>query len=381
MKHLRFIFLSVLLSQPILLFSQDNFIKLKGQVDVYAGINFSHPVQVQTGGRFLPTLSAGAKIAGNLKFDTEISVDSYTNYHFTDWTNDRSDASLKMYRLWVRLYSDRFELRAGLQKINFGSASSFRPLMWFDHLDPRDPLQLTTGVYGVLGRYYFQNNANLWLWGLIGNNSPRGWEITTTSKKIPEFGGRIQLPVPKGELAFTYHHRTTDQNIFTNPGTIIKNHIPEDRLGIDGKWDLGIGLWSEYSLTHCDYDPAIFGPWTKLFTLGADYTFAVGNGIYASTEFFRYSNAFRVLDKGKEMTFSSLTANYPFGINRIGAMVYYNWTNSSWYRFINIQRQNDKWTYYMFLYWNPDKFELYNNLSGNSMFAGKGMQLMVVFNF
>lgn len=51
------------------------------------------------------------------------------------------------------------ELRLGLQKINFGSAQLFRPLMWFDKMDPRDPLQMTDGVWGALYRYYFRNNG------------------------------------------------------------------------------------------------------------------------------------------------------------------------------------------------------------------------------
>ena len=69
----------------------------------------------------------------------------------------------------MRYSSDQFELRLGLQKINFGSASMLRPLMWFDQMDPRDPLHLTDGVWGLLARYYFLNNANIWLWGLYGN--------------------------------------------------------------------------------------------------------------------------------------------------------------------------------------------------------------------
>lgn len=95
-------------------------------------------------------------------------------------------------------------------KINFGSASIFRPLMWFDKIDYRDPLQLTDGVYALLGRYYFSNNANLWLWTLYGNDEPMGWEKTPAVWQIPEFGGRIQQPVPRGEAALSYHHREAD---------------------------------------------------------------------------------------------------------------------------------------------------------------------------
>jgi hypothetical protein len=385
MKYLIYMVFLILILLPDESYAQDSFLRFKGQADAYGGINISDPIQIQSGCRFLPSLSAGTNISGGLKFDTELSADTYLNYHFTDWKNDMSDQALKLYRLWARIYSDRLEFRAGLQKINFGQASSLRPLMWFDQIDQRDPLQLTSGVYGLLGRYYFQNNANIWLWSLWGNRKNRGWDVVSSDRKIPEIGGRIQLPVPKGEVAVSYHHRTVDfpDSLSAHPLPVPNGYIkiPEDRIGFDGKWDLGAGLWTEYSLTHCNYNSDVLRPWTRLFTLGTDYTFGIGNGLYVSSEFFSYSNAGKVFAKGRSMSFSSLTTNYPYGINRAGIILYYNWTNNTWYRFINLQRQNDKWTYYLFLFWNPEDFELYNRLSGNSMFTGKGIQFMAVFNF
>jgi hypothetical protein len=382
MKNLR-LYISFLLSLFLVqLQAQDSIFKFKGQVDGYAGLNFSNPVQFQTGARFMPTLSIGKTFKNNLKFDSELSFDSYLNYHFAGSVNDISDSKIKPYRLWIRLSTERFELRAGLQKINFGSASALRPLMWFDQLDPRDPLQLTDGVYGLLGRYYFQNNANAWLWILWGNDKTRGWETFPTERKVPEYGGRMQFPVPKGELAVSYHHRTANLAGVLDPSLIHGSPTyPEDRIGLDGKWDVGPGLWAEYSLTHSSPDTAYFQPWTKLFTLGLDYTFNLGNGLYVASEYFRYSSANEIFISGKNVTFSSLTVNYPVGINKIGGIMYYNWTDKTWYRFINLQRQSDNWTYYLFLYWNPQIFAIFNNISGNNMFAGKGIQFMTVFNF
>ncbi|MGC1390551.1 MAG: hypothetical protein WA816_05900 [Bacteroidales bacterium] len=365
------------------LHAQDStFVKLKGQVDAYSGLNFSTPLHWQTGGRFIPSVSVGTQLKNNLKFDAELSFNSNLDYEFTDWKNIGSDYGIKPYRLWLRLSTKRFEIRAGLQKINFGSASMLRPLMWFDQIDPRDPLQLTPGVYGLLGRYYFQNNANAWLWILWGNDKTIGWETVPAVGKIPEFGGRIQLPVSKGEIAFSYHHRTADLTGLLNPSMIHGSpSYPEDRIGLDGKWDIGPGVWAEYSLTHSTLDSAYFPPWSKLFTLGIDYTFSLGNGLYAASEFFRYSTAVEIIDAGLNKTFSSLTLNYPVGINKIGSIIYYSWTDRSWYRFINLQRQSDNWTYYLFLFWNPQKFAIYNNISGNNMFSGKGIQVMAIFNF
>ena len=360
------------------LYSQENILKLKGQADAYTGLNFGHPFQWQCGARFIPSLSIGKKWKNDLKFDSEFSFDSYLDYNFKNWRNDLSTSVIKPYRLWLRLSTDRFELRAGLQKINFGSASMLRPLMWFDSMDPRDPLQLTDGVYGLLGRYYFQNNANVWLWILWGNEKPMGWETVPSVRKIPETGGRIQLPVPKGEAAISYHHRTADLTGLNIRGT---TSCPEDRLGLDGKWDLGFGLWTEYSLTHSTLDTLNFLPWTKLFTLGADYTIGIGNGIYMATEFFRYSNANKIFVTGAEKTISSLTVSYPIGINKIGCIFYFDWTVKNWYRFINLQRQSDNWTFYLFLFWNPEVISIYNNLNGNSTFTGKGIKFMTVYNF
>ena len=74
-----------------------------------------------------------------------------------------------------------------------------RPLMWFDRIDPNDPLQLTEGVYGLLLKYTFLNNANIWLWGLYGNDDPKGWEAVPTQRKSAEYGGRLQAPFLSGE--------------------------------------------------------------------------------------------------------------------------------------------------------------------------------------
>jgi hypothetical protein len=382
MNNLRLSISLLLFLMAPLLFAQDSIFKFKGQVDGYAGLNFAKPVLVQTGVRFLPSLSIGKNLNSNLKFDSEISFDSYLNYQYAGSGSDASDSKIKPYRLWIRLSTERFELRAGLQKINFGSASALRPLMWFDHLDPRDPLQLTDGVYALLGRYYFQNNANAWLWVLWGNDKTIGWETVPAVRKIPEFGGRMQFPVPKGEVAFSYHHRTANLASVLSPAEIHgAASYPEDKIGLDGKWDIGPGVWAEYSLTHSTLDSAYFQPWTKLFTLGIDYTFSLGNGLYAASEYFSYSSAGKIFIPGVNQTFSSLTVNYPIGINKIGSIIYYNWTDKSWYRFINLQRQSDNWTYYLFLFWNPEKFAIYNNISGNNLFSGKGIQLMAVFNF
>lgn len=63
------------------------------------------------------------------------------------------------------------------------------------------------------------------------------------NKNSPEFGGRIQLPVTKGEIGLTYHHRNASSKELA--GFPAYNNIAENRYAIDGKWDVEVGVWFE----------------------------------------------------------------------------------------------------------------------------------------
>jgi hypothetical protein len=255
--------------------------------------------------------------------------------------------------------------------------------MWFDKMDFRDPLQLTDGVYAFLGRYYFRNNANIWFWTLYGNDERKGWETNSTQKHIPEYGGRFQFPTPKGEAAVTYHHRSAD---FIPPTDTIPDigsvRYPENRIGIDGKWDIGIGLWFESVIKYNDVAHGLIPRWETYLNLGMDYTFPLGNGLTMTAEYFRYSAKAEITGKGKHNNFVVVAANYPVGIlNNISAVVYYNHEMHEWYRIINLQRKYDFWSFYLMAFWNPDRFALYQTENGRNLFAGKGLQFMAVVNF
>ena len=62
---------------------------------------------------------------------------------------------------FYRVYSNKIELAKAVydEEVNKG-VQKFKAILAED-IDPRDPLQLTNGVWGLLGRYYFMNNANL----------------------------------------------------------------------------------------------------------------------------------------------------------------------------------------------------------------------------
>jgi hypothetical protein len=341
--------------------------------------NFSEPL---FGIRYIPEFSLEQPLSQDFTLDFKASLNAFGTARIRSLEDTQTDGEIDLYRMWGRISTSRFEARIGLQKINFGSASLLRPLMWFDSIDPRDPLQLTDGVYGLLVRYYFLNNANIWVWGLYGNKKLKGWDFLPTKPKSAEFGGRIQLPLGTGEWALTYHHRTLEPKLDpVGLGQGMETSIPEDRLGLDGKWDLGIGFWFEGTLTHqrTDFFPS---PWQRAVNIGLDYTFGLGNGLHALTESFFYTSSDKAFGSGENLSFSALSLSYPLGLlDNLSGIVYYDWDNKDFYSFLNWRRTYDRWTINIIGFWNPARFQIYRNLPENTLYAGKGFQIMIVFYY
>ncbi len=350
----------------------------KGLVSGWMVGNLQKSSKPLLGLRYIPEFSLALHPSPSITLDSELSVNAFGTAVFEKIDNIRTDGDLKPYRLWLRFSSAQFEARIGLQKINFGSAALLRPLMWFDSLDPRDPLQLTDGVYGMLLRYYFVNNTNVWLWGLYGNEKTKGWETFPTKKNSLEYGGRLQIPLFTGEVAWTYHHRQADIEFTSFPLTTA---APEDRYGLDGKWDIGIGLWFEAALVHQRHEMIIF-PWQRAVNAGLDYTFGVGNGLYVMGEHFNLAYTKDAFGSGNDIDISALLVRYPLGLlDEITGIFYYDWENEELYRFISWQRTYDRWRFNVIGFWNPEVFLVYPATPGQNPFAGKGFQVMIIFNY
>ncbi len=349
-----------------------------GQAIGWTTINPSDPLQTQLGARYIPELTFSLPGDG-FTVDGVLSVSARMSGIFQG-DSLQPDAALSPYRFWIRIAWDQLELRAGLQKINFGSAVMFRPLMWFDRIDPRDPLQLTDGVYGLLARYYFLNNANIWLWGLYGDDKTKGWELIPSKKNSLEYGGRIQLPLYTGEIAASYHHRTADPS-GAFPGSVTPGEAAaENRIALDAKMDLAIGLWSEISLTHQALNFTDL-QYKSMLNTGMDYTFNLGNGLNMLTEAFGYLQGSSPFGADEKVVFGLLSATYPVTIiHNVSAMFFYDFTNKEIYRFINWSMAYDQWSFYIMGFWNPETFNLYNTDLRTSLYGGWGIQLMAVFS-
>lgn len=360
-------------------------ISFNGQVTTWAVGEVENPYKMQIGGRFVPTLLGNFNLDPTSTIDFEVSLNLNGNIDFNDFKYEETNGKIKPYRVWARYSDENWEIRAGLQKINFGQAKMFRPLMWFDGMDVRDPLQLTDGVYGVLGKYFFENNANIWLWGLIGNKSPKGYEQYGSNQWNPEVGGRIQTPLGLGEIAMSANFRTIN---YVNPLMsllpVLRN-FGESRVGLDGKWDVGVGLWFETSITYTDtkgsIEPFLY-KMKDMWNVGTDYTLPIGNGVGVSVEYFRYHFGAQFLTNGTAINLIGSTINYPLSIlDNVSAMVFYLPQTKSMYNFLSWNRSYDQWSLYLFGFWNPSTPLAITQSQGSNLFAGKGLQIMLNYNF
>ena len=351
----------------------------KGQLSNWAHLNTNNPYPLYLGGRYLPEINYEIHRPKSRLIDFEASANVYgsVGLHFFD--SATFDGKIDIYRAWARYSTPQLELRLGLQNIDFGTATMLRALRWFDQVDPRDPLQITEGVFGGLGRYYFLNNMNLWLWVLYGNENLKGIEVVKTNANIPEYGGRFQFPVPRGEAGISYHNRVADSSYLDS---LIQSddYIPENRIGLDAKWDLIVGLWLEAAWVHKQKDMGYFTNQEAL-TLGTDYTFGVGSGLHVSFEHMLIAYDQDAFHFDQTTNLSALSIRYPIGMfDNINAIFYYDWRNKSLYNFINWFRQFDHTTLYVMGYWNPKDNLLINNDFTENLYGGIGIQLMFVFN-
>jgi len=329
------------------------------------------------GARYMPQVNFEIPFPDGTLLDFEGAINVFGNWGIKPFKDTETDGKIKPYRLWGRCSKNDSEVRLGLQKVNFGSAQMFRPLMWFDKMDPRDPLQLTDGVWGGLFRHYFPNNANLWFWMLFGNSDTKGWEIVPTGGDDikPEFGGRVQLPVPKGEAALSYHFRKALINDLI-PGY---DDVSENRFGFDVKLDVGAGVWLETSWMNYSKDLGIYTN-QEMLTLGTDYTFNIGNGIGFTFEHLLYSTDKNAFEYKNTANFSGMTLSYPVSmIDDLDSIIYYDWKKSNMYFTVNWKKQFNSISFYLMGYWNP-KTNTLPTQGGSDRFSGKGFQFMAVWN-
>jgi hypothetical protein len=344
----------------------------KGQLSLNYLANDSSPSSFQqTNLRYIPDLTYQYTLpTGNL-WDVNVSANAYANH--LDHTQSETTSCVELYRFNTQYKTSQSDTRLGLQKINFGPALILRSLRWFDQVNPTDPLQLTDGVKALRYRYFYPNNANVWLWALYGNDEPKGYELLATKEDSLEFGGRLQYPLETGELGMVLHHRQVEA--VDTLGTPVGEDLNEYRYALDGRWDLEMGLWFEYVMIEqgagTDYAKG-----STMLTLGADYTLGMGNGVHVLVEHMSVRLSDSNLGSDLQDQTSVLQLSYPLGLlDSISLMSINSWSQDFSLHYLRWDRVYDDWIISLGLFSSPEQAT--SNILG---LTGKGIQATVVFN-
>ncbi|MBF0441235.1 MAG: hypothetical protein HQK54_04965 [Oligoflexales bacterium] len=336
--------------------------------------------------RYLPEIKADGSVIDSLKWDLDIAGNFSGSHMQKEGSSPESCRTARFYRLWGRLSGEKTEIRAGLQKISFGPGKILRSLKWFDHIDPKDPTQFTLGVYGALYRQYFEDNSNIWIWSLLENSDPMGPVPLTSKKNDPEYGGRVQFPILGGEMGFSAHHRKIDIKPMTGntpslSGNIYDRTVDENRVGMDGTWDIGIGSWFEATFSNIKkYE---FLPGSILFaTLGGDYTIGIYNGLYILAEamYLSYSSYGQV--EAAERSFVVFSPSYPLTIlDQIRLIAFRDIKEGKGNYYLDWQRKYDNLLYSVGLFYNETEgAEPLASAPADEQKIQKGAKLLIQFN-
>jgi hypothetical protein len=248
--------------------------------------------------RYLPELAQDWGVSNS--FDLRAELAGAISGSVSGGDELTGDFELNLHRCWVRLNRHLWELRAGLQKLNFGPARVLRVLRWFDTVNPSDPTGYSKGVTGVTLRVTPTPLSTVRGWMLVDDS---GTQQLETEQSTIAAGGRIQLPAGRGELALTGHTRR------------LEDSGRENRIALDGSWDLGVGLWFESLLQHNDVQN--LAPWSNLTTYGVDYTFDWGNGLHLLSELLVAHSGFDFAgssDNVSQSHYTAFMADYPLTI-------------------------------------------------------------------
>ena len=343
---------------------------IRGQISAYHLEARSSGERIQGSGiRYIPIFELARQLPGAAFIDLEASVDAWA----ATGSDIDDDWDVDLYRLKLRFATARSETQVGLQKINFGPGLLLRPLRWFDRLDPRDPLQITEGVYALRFRYTAPNNANIWLWGLYGNDEPKGYEALASADDRPEFGGRLQVPAGPGEIAVTAHSRKAEAPLW------FLHKIDETRFALDGRWDIEIGIWFEAVLQR-QKSEELGTTYNETMMIGSDYTLGIGSGLHLLVEHMAtgVTRDFPEPDWIEDAHMTAFMLGYPVGyLDYVQAIGYYDWENEDYYQFASWQRTWDNLAVNLSFFHNPERA---GTGSATAMTAGTGGQIILMYN-
>jgi len=337
----------------------------KGQVSLIHVQSFDSGFQNSlTNLHYIPEFRVDYQMKSELRLGMDAALDVY-NYSIGDSLMEFDAAT---YRLSVRYDSPNTQVRLGLQKINFGPAKMLRVLQWFDQLDVRDPLALSSGVWAGLGRHYFDNGTDLRLWVMAEAPNSYRDNLQPIDDKPLDIGGRFEYPLPQGTLGLTVHQLDLKE----------VSGITETRAALDFRMDAVLGIWSESMISRVNISTSQMDIMTVMG--GLDYTFGIGNGLYVAFE--GLTNLSGAFDDAMSWQLRSLAlmSNYTFGLS--DALVAYLYVIETPISDVQIlpalgwSHTQGNWMIYLALYDMPEE------LAGGRMTqpVGTGFQFNLAYN-
>ena len=129
------------------------------------------------------------------QFDYELSADAKQADGPSEQASLRKETDIDFHRAWLRLSDERWEVRGGRQKIDFGSGFIYRPLSFFDTRDVTGVVPETRGVDGVRSTYFIDDTTSVQGWVVPAKVGERdtagGWETIVPAGSTPQ-------PFPRG---------------------------------------------------------------------------------------------------------------------------------------------------------------------------------------
>ncbi len=158
------------------------------------------------------------------------------------------------------------------------------------------------------------------------------------------------------------------------PTTTLLN---ENRIGLDGKWDVGVGLWFEGSTTITEENNILVPRFQDMWNVGLDYTLPIGSGLGATVEYLRYHAGNEFFRNGNTVSLLGTMLNYPLSItDNVSAMLFYLSAQNQLYNYVSWSKMLDKWSFYAIGFWNPVNAQLLTIQTGSkNLFSGKGCKL------
>lgn len=355
----------LLVSLPFLGYAQTPDMDIRGQVSMYYASPLDGSAEQNPGSlRYLPQLRLDSQVNDDSRLGFDLALDAVVQSIGDSIGSSTAD----LYRFTLRLDTPRNQVRLGLQKINFGPARMLRVLQWFDQLDPRDPLALSPGVWALMGRHYFDNGANLRLWTMADAPDPLR-DITSDPDEWPwDLGGRLEYPVLAGTAGLTFHSMD-----LTNV-----SGLQENRLAVDLRLDAILGLWTEMMFSHTEEPYYRFDQVSIMG--GVDYTFAIGNGLYAAAEYHTLFRGDLEYEMPWQVRTTAVTMNYTIGLS--DALTAYLYAvdmpilDSQFIPMFGWQHTQGNWLYYLAVFDMPEMAQG----GGLGLPSGTGIQLNIAFN-